>query len=262
VFNLVENFRPSEEILSLANKTIMRVLPELPALRRGGESPKPKYGAAIAGWSEEKEMWAHVVDVVKGWLRSGVADQEIAVLARSGKAAADCSRELTSAGVPVHGVGLPSVRSAYAYQLLATMTERVVIEDEAFGAVELMDKYEATSEVQEALADDENRDDWERTRAAAAVAEERGARDLAVALKQAADDTTPAPSTRSGVTVTTIHQAKGLEWDAVALVGVDSKTMGDFAKDEEMRRLIHVAITRSRGRLDISWTGARTRWLV
>ncbi len=56
-----------------------------------------------------------------------------------------------------------------------------------------------------------------------------------------------APS-ESGVTATTIHRVKGLEWDRVVVFGVDVGLMPHvLAEDpEEERRIFHVAITRCR----------------
>jgi DNA helicase-2/ATP-dependent DNA helicase PcrA len=67
-----------------------------------------------------------------------------------------------------------------------------------------------------------------------------------------------------GVTLTTYHGAKGLEWDAVALVGVHeggvpfvlAETDAEIAEE---RRLLYVGITRAREHLRISWSGGRGR---
>ncbi|RCK71461.1 ATP-dependent DNA helicase UvrD2 [Desertihabitans brevis] len=66
-----------------------------------------------------------------------------------------------------------------------------------------------------------------------------------------------------GVTLSTLHAAKGLEWDAVALVGVQEGTVPFVlaqspADVEEERRLLYVGITRARERLRISWARSRS----
>jgi len=65
-----------------------------------------------------------------------------------------------------------------------------------------------------------------------------------------------------GVTLATLHAAKGLEWDVVFVAGMQDGTMpivyaeGPAAVEEE-RRLLYVGMTRARQRLTVSWSLAR-----
>jgi DNA helicase-2/ATP-dependent DNA helicase PcrA len=56
------------------------------------------------------------------------------------------------------------------------------------------------------------------------------------------------PSSPDGVTLSSVHRAKGLEWDHVVVFGADSGSMPHALSDdiEEERRVFHVAITRGR----------------
>ena len=66
------------------------------------------------------------------------------------------------------------------------------------------------------------------------------------------------------VTLSTIHAAKGLEWDAVFVAGLaegllpSSPALGNAEAEAEERRLYYVAITRARRHLHLSWSPRRT----
>lgn len=68
----------------------------------------------------------------------------------------------------------------------------------------------------------------------------------------------------AGVTLATLHRAKGLEWDVVFVVGVhDGSIPAGQAKTPEARaeeeRLLHVGVTRARRELHLTWAAANPR---
>ena len=90
-------------------------------------------------------------------------------------------------------------------------------------------------------------------------------RALVAELRQRADSRHP--PVVQGVTLASLHAAKGLEWDAVFLVGLADGTLPishalshgpDSEQVEEERRLFYVGITRARVHLALSWALART----
>ncbi|MEO6821398.1 MAG: ATP-dependent DNA helicase UvrD2 [Candidatus Nanopelagicales bacterium] len=71
-----------------------------------------------------------------------------------------------------------------------------------------------------------------------------------------------AAPTAAGVTLCTVHAAKGLEWDAVFVAGLATGTFpisyaDTAARTEEERRLFYVAVTRARTTLGLSWARSR-----
>ncbi|MEU3600115.1 ATP-dependent DNA helicase UvrD2 [Streptomyces sp. NPDC006798] len=112
------------------------------------------------------------------------------------------------------------------------------------------------------------RDRWESLAALVRLAEEfarakpgASLADLVTELdERAAAQHAP---TVQGVTLASLHAAKGLEWDAVFLVGLTEGTMPiTYAKTdeqiEEERRLLYVGVTRARLHLSLSWALSRS----
>ena len=68
--------------------------------------------------------------------------------------------------------------------------------------------------------------------------------------------------TVEGVTLASLHAAKGLEWDASSSSGCSDGLMPICMADgpaavEEERRLLYVGVTRAREHLRLSWSGSR-----
>ncbi|MDO4258384.1 MAG: ATP-dependent DNA helicase UvrD2 [Actinomycetaceae bacterium] len=107
------------------------------------------------------------------------------------------------------------------------------------------------------------REKWDNLNALVELARQRPGLNLRAFVDELAERaTTQAAPTVDGVTLTTIHAAKGLEWDVVFLIGaseglipISMATTGP--EREEERRLLYVAITRARDLLEISWARSR-----
>jgi DNA helicase-2/ATP-dependent DNA helicase PcrA len=111
------------------------------------------------------------------------------------------------------------------------------------------------------------RDRWESLAALAQLAEDHcaaspgaGLADVVAELARAA--TAERAPQAEGVTVTSLHAAKGLEWDLVFLPGLTEGNVpivhaGSDAAIAEERRLLYVGVTRARQQVLLSWPLAR-----
>ncbi|MDT5251709.1 MAG: ATP-dependent helicase UvrD/PcrA, partial [Mycobacterium sp.] len=115
------------------------------------------------------------------------------------------------------------------------------------------------------------RERWEALVALAELVDEEVAHrpqlnlpDLLAELRSRAD--ARHPPVVQGVTLASLHAAKGLEWDAVFLVGLTDGTLpishalahgAESEAVEEERRLLYVGITRARMHLALSWALSR-----
>jgi DNA helicase II / ATP-dependent DNA helicase PcrA len=271
VIKLERDYRSTPQVVSLANRIIagaggqsakyrLRLRPVL------GNGPEPVYSE----FSDESAEAATVAERCQALIAAGTSASEIAVLYRVNSQSEAFEQALGAAKVPylVRGgerfFARSEVRQAMAVLRraaasgeatgpLVPLTKQVLAEvglsDAAPPAGALRDKWEALVAlvtVAEVLADDDPAADLP-----ALVAE----------LEQRAD-AQHAP-TVEGVTLASLHAAKGLEWKAVFLVGLTDGTLpiqhAETPEDvEEERRLFYVGVTRAKRELFLSWSLART----
>lgn len=117
------------------------------------------------------------------------------------------------------------------------------------------------------LPDSEDRmANLDQLRGAATPYESSGSEGIPDFLQQVAlvSDADEYSHNRDEVTLATFHAAKGLEFDAVFLTGLEeglcphSRSIGDASAMEEERRLVYVGMTRARKHLILSY--AESRW--
>lgn len=273
VTTLQRDYRSTPQITDLANTVIAQARGraagtrlELQGMRPHG--PEPTFEEYD---SEESEAQAVAAAVVR-LLAQGIKASEIAILYRINAQSEAFETALADAGVVYQvrgGEGFfarPEIREAMNQLVRAANRQDlpddpVAIAQAAFAPLGL-----SAQEPQGAQA----RERWQSLRALldlirnlAAGSDTPGLPGIIEQLRQrAAAKHSP---TMEGVTLATLHAAKGLEWDAVFIVGLTEKLLpinhaikaDNLELIEEERRLFYVGITRARVHLMISWALAK-----
>ncbi|GAA3058159.1 ATP-dependent DNA helicase UvrD2 [Pseudonocardia yunnanensis] len=272
VVRLQRDYRSTPQVVSAANTLIGSARGRVAGTRLrliGQLSPGPE--PDFAEHDDEPAEAAAVAAQIKRLVADGTPAAEIAVLFRINAQSEVYEQALTDVGVPYQVRGgerffsRPEVRRA--------MTAlRVAAPGRAGDDVPLVDAVRAilapVGLTQEPPGGATQRAQWESLLAIVELAEELVAvepeadlRRFAAELETRAD--AAHPPTVQGVTLASLHAAKGLEWDVVFLVGLVDGTLpiqhadGDDEAIEEERRLLYVGITRARRRLALSWALSR-----
>ncbi|MBT2459707.1 ATP-dependent DNA helicase UvrD2 [Streptomyces sp. ISL-86] len=281
VVKLVRDYRSTPQVVHLANGLLNQAVRlagwaaehrlELISQREPG--PDPVY----AEYPDEPAEAEGVAGRIRDLIAAGVPAGEIAVLYRINAQSEVYEQALADAGVPYQ------LRGAERFFERAEVQKAILA---LRGAARsggndplLDDVVELGSQVRAVLSSTgwtaeppagsgAVRDQWESLAALVRLAEDfartrPGANlaDLTIELEErkAAQH---APTVQ-GVTLASLHAAKGLEWDAVFLVGLTDGMMPiTYAKTdeqvEEERRLLYVGVTRARLHLTLSWALSRS----
>ncbi|HVV74930.1 MAG TPA: ATP-dependent DNA helicase UvrD2 [Mycobacteriales bacterium] len=264
VVRLVRDYRSTNQVVDLAN----RVEPESRLRAQAGDGPAPTF----ASYDDEPAEAVAVARQVARLRDDGVPLREQAVLFRVNAQSEAYEAALADAGIPYIVRGgerffeRREVREAMT-RLRGAARPEAETEGDSLPAV--------VADVLTAMGYSDTppsgagalRDAWESLRAIVGLAEEVAAArpdaDLSafVAELVARADAQHAPPVE-GVTLASLHAAKGLEWDAVYLVGLVDGTLpithaSTPEQVEEERRLLYVGVTRARRHLSLSWALAR-----
>ncbi|MFE2568854.1 ATP-dependent DNA helicase UvrD2 [Streptomyces mirabilis] len=278
VVKLVRDYRSSPQVVHLANGLLSQARGraadhrlELTSQRAPG--PEPVY----AEYTDEPVEAEGAARRIRDLVASGIPAGEIAILFRTNSQSEIYEQALADAGVPYQLRGAerffdrPEVRKAGAALRAAAR----------FGANDslLDDAVDLPSQVRAVLSGEgwisqppagsgAVRERWESLAALVHLAQDFAAAkhdatlgDLVAELDERAS-AQHAPTVQ-GVTLASLHSAKGLEWDVVFLVGVAEGMMPiTYAKTdeqiEEERRLLYVGVTRAREHLLVSWALSRS----
>jgi DNA helicase-2/ATP-dependent DNA helicase PcrA len=272
VVKLVRDYRSTPQVVHLANGVLARAgglaraaRLELVAQRPAGPDP------TFTPYADDVAEAAGVAATAAKLVANGTRASEIAVLFRTNAQSEPLEQALADAGVPY------VLRGGERFFARREVRDAIVL---LRGAARSVDPAQPLGEaVRDALSTagwsveppsgtGAVRERWESLQALAALADElaetrpgSGLAELVAELdERAAAQHAP---TVEGVTLASLHAAKGLEWDAVFLVGLSEGLLPiSFAEGiaavEEERRLLYVGVTRAREHLMLSWSRART----
>ena len=271
VVRLHRDYRSTPQIVDLANRLVGaadgRPSPCLRLIGQRPDGPVPTF----AEFDDEPAEAAAVAAQCRALIDAGTSAAEIAVLFRINAQSEVYEQALASVGVPYVLRGgerffdRPEIREA---RLLLRGAARGDASGESLPdevrSVLASVGWHADAPPTGGVA----RARWESLAALVGLAEDLVAArpqaalaDLVAELDQRAD-AQHAPTVQ-GVTLASLHSAKGLEWDVVFLVGLTDTTLPiqhatTPAQIAEERRLLYVGITRARERLALSWALARS----
>jgi DNA helicase II / ATP-dependent DNA helicase PcrA len=284
VIRLVRDYRSTPQVVGLANAVIRqargneaRLRLELIGQRPPGAEPELKIFPDEAGEA------VAVARRCRDLIASGTPASEIAVLFRTNAQSEAYEKALAEAEVPyvVRGAERFFERPEIRQAMIAMRAAVRSIPGETPLVQAVVEALAATGwQREQPPPGGSAREQWEALAALVALAEDyarapalepigqAGAVQRDVTLTAFNDELSRraeqqhAP-TVAGVTLASLHSAKGLEWDAVFLVGLADGTLPTtYAKTpeqlEEERRLLYVGVTRARQWLWLSYGQARS----
>ena len=264
IVELTRDYRSTPQIVSLANDVLARSSQRegtvrLSSQRDGGA--QVTYRTYDDDRAEAEGVAASIADLIAG----GMAPHSIAVLMRTNGQSQAFEEALGARGIPVAVAGgkpffaRDDVRTAISRLRAAAAA---ATDDGSVGEI-VRDVLSGVGWAPEAPSGQAGSERWSNMNAIVGWADDSQAETLAAFVAELDERVAyQVEPDKSGVELATIHAAKGLEWDAVFLVGVAEGLLPiSYAKTaaarEEERRLLYVAVTRARDLLTLS--GARSR---
>ncbi len=264
IVELTRDYRSTPQIVSLANDVLARSSQRegtvrLSSQRDGGA--QVTYRTYDDDRAEAEGVAAAIADLID----AGMAPHSIAVLMRTNGQSQAFEEALGARGIPVAVAGgkpffaRDDVRTAISRLRAAAAAAT----DEGSVGEIVRDVLSGVGWAPEAPSGQAGSERWSNMNAIVGWADDSQAQTLPAFVAELDERVAyQVEPDKAGVELATIHAAKGLEWDAVFLVGVAEGLLPiSYAKTaaarEEERRLLYVAITRARDLLTVSWARSR-----
>ncbi len=264
IVELTRDYRSTPQIVSLANDVLAHSSQRegtvrLSSQRDGGA--QVTYRTYDDDRAEAEGVAASIADLID----AGMAPHSIAVLMRTNGQSQAFEEALGARGIPVAVAGgkpffaRDDVRTAISRLRAAAAA---ATDTGSVGEI-VRDVLSGVGWAPEAPSGQAGSERWSNMNAIVGWADDSQAQTLPAFVAELDERVAyQVEPDKAGVELATIHAAKGLEWDAVFLVGVAEGLLPiSYAKTaaarEEERRLLYVAITRARDLLTLSWARSR-----
>lgn len=264
IVELTRDYRSTPQIVSLANDVLAHSSQRegtvrLSSQREGGA--QVTYRTYDDDRAEAEGVAASIADLID----AGMAPHLIAVLMRTNGQSQAFEEALGARGIPVAVAGgkpffaRDDVRTAISRLRAAAAA---ATDTGSVGEI-VRDVLSGVGWAPEAPSGQAGSERWSNMNAIVGWADDSQAQTLPAFVAELDERVAyQVEPDKAGVELATIHAAKGLEWDAVFLVGVAEGLLPiSYAKTaaarEEERRLLYVAITRARDLLTVSWARSR-----
>ena len=258
VIQLTRNYRSTQQIVSFANRLTIDSSTVEPLRSEGeiGLAPRSLSFATVA------DECAALAAGIRTKLDQGVKPSDIAVLYRVNGQSESIENALSNAGIDYQVRGgerffnRPEIQNA----IRAVRAESISPTDKPL--------YQTVTDIcrslgwqtQQPQEKGSAREKWESLNSFLAITEElaEGATILDFAKELDERQRSQHEPIKAAVTLSTIHAAKGLEWDFVFIIGLTEGYLPiSYAQTEaeirEEQRLLYVGLTRARKELTLSW---------
>jgi len=258
VIQLTRNYRSTQQIVSFANRLTIDSSTVEPLRSEGeiGLAPRSLSFATVA------DECAALASGIRTKLDQGIKPSDIAVLYRVNGQSESIENALSNAGIDYQVRGgerffnRPEIQNA----IRAVRAESISPTDKPL--------YQTVTDIcrslgwqtQQPQEKGSAREKWESLNSFLAITEElvEGATILDFAKELDERQRSQHEPIKAAVTLSTIHAAKGLEWDFVFIIGLTEGYLPiSYAQTEaeirEEQRLLYVGLTRARKELTLSW---------
>jgi DNA helicase-2/ATP-dependent DNA helicase PcrA len=255
VFRLSRGYRSTPEIINSANRILRQANLvsdhgiELQSANEHGDKPM------VNGFNTSADEISYVVGEVAKEIAKGTDSSEIAILART-------NAQLDQVKSALNNLKIASqIKSGERFFDRVDVRDAMrVIRSASVLPSEIGDWYADLVSVLRPFGDADYVIAFLRL---AKSIQENGGTNMRAFLREIEDRAEQNnPPTLPGITLATLHAAKGLEWNHLFLIGVSDGVLPMGNDLNEERRLFYVGVTRAKQRIQITYTGKPSVFLA